>query len=447
MASSKRWKFKSLAAGLIRMPVSLYDMIAAKWLSWRDSRHFTLTVAELTPEASGQMTAHVQADYAMNRRQNGRLQMEAALPLGELEKPASRHRDVWLAKLSCDDREQIERVRAETRLRNRNNVTRTEAYRRLYLRRPELHWALLAHMVSRNAGWNMTDLKGEWLPRLIREADRNLLFQLLERCNSYIFHDAYVQLRLYEYSLAAGRSFMYLLPELGVSRWMVPVWEQFWETRNPVPLTVALIINEQHFIEQRVIQKPFFQEQVLPAFITNLQALLLFNTVLLPYGREQELRLAGLSIERFERIEKRIEFGKSLYALLYGAPSIKNGVIDFVQRTAHTGSRADYAPLLYQAGLPSLTEPAAPYQKRLHGGNIEPGKPLLLSPVLEEAWSDRALSYPETGDWYQSALDVEPYVHKMPLPHLFEKTREHLFLMNKMELAVLAKERMNGSGR
>jgi hypothetical protein len=29
-------------------------------------------------------------------------------------------------------------------------------------------------MVSRNAGWNMTDLKGEWLPQLLSQREEGL---------------------------------------------------------------------------------------------------------------------------------------------------------------------------------------------------------------------------------------------------------------------------------
>ncbi|MDR4948142.1 DUF2515 family protein [Neobacillus cucumis] len=47
----------------------------------------------------------------------------------------------------------------------------------------------------------MTDLKGEFLTRLMTKKDRVLFFQFLERGNWLIFQDAYPQFLLYEESL------------------------------------------------------------------------------------------------------------------------------------------------------------------------------------------------------------------------------------------------------
>lgn len=40
----------------------------------------------------------------------------------------------------------------------------------------EIHWALLGHMVSRNGGWNMTDLKGDLYTRILSEKDQFIFF-------------------------------------------------------------------------------------------------------------------------------------------------------------------------------------------------------------------------------------------------------------------------------
>src|SRR3954466_2277733 len=64
---------------------------------------------------------------------------------------------------SLEEKMLIEHIRNQTRLLNQNNVTRTKAYLDFYKLHPEIHWAFLGHMVSRNGGWNMTDLKGEFL--------------------------------------------------------------------------------------------------------------------------------------------------------------------------------------------------------------------------------------------------------------------------------------------
>lgn len=55
------------------------------------------------------------------------------------------------------------------------------AYYDYYLRYPEIHWAFLGHMVSRNGGWNMTDLKGDLLSRLLSEKEhQKTVLQTLE---------------------------------------------------------------------------------------------------------------------------------------------------------------------------------------------------------------------------------------------------------------------------
>ena len=44
---------------------------------------------------------------------------------------------------------------------------------------------------------------------------------------------------------------------------MTPFWEQFWQDQSSSPLTVALIINEQNYIEGRVARHPFYQQHIL----------------------------------------------------------------------------------------------------------------------------------------------------------------------------------------
>lgn len=336
----------------------------------------------------------------------------------------------------------IERIRAETAACNRNNVTRTEAYRAVYFRTPELHWALLAHLVSRNGGWNMTDLKGEWLPWLLRKDQQEGVFRFLEQANALIFQDAYPQLLLYEWSCREGRSLFHLLSAFGVSSFMTPVWKLFWRDRDAVPLTVALIVNEQHYIEQRVVQHPYFQEKVLQTMFFGLQSLLQLNGVIFPYGIEQKkgtLKLSGLILERFEGLEERIEFGKRLYAMLFGVPRVYEGARSFAGAVKHTGSRADYAPHLFSRVRQQ--PPQSVYKERLLGERLKSGAEPLYSPELGAAWSDQSLEPPEPGDWFRSASDIVSYFQKLPLPNSFEITNEYGLMLNKIELAVLAMQR------
>ncbi|MDP4162202.1 MAG: DUF2515 family protein, partial [Bacillota bacterium] len=65
--------------------------------------------------------------------------------------------------LTSDEHKLVNQIKEKTKKFNRNNLTRTKAYLDFYNNHPEIHWSFLAHMVSRNGGWNMTDLKGEFL--------------------------------------------------------------------------------------------------------------------------------------------------------------------------------------------------------------------------------------------------------------------------------------------
>ncbi|MEK3884395.1 DUF2515 domain-containing protein [Paenibacillus sp. PL2-23] len=355
---------------------------------------------------------------------------------GEPEAPA------W----SPDERMLIERIRKDTAEANRNNVTRTEAYRNVYFHSPELHWALLAHLVSRNGGWNMTDLQGEWLPRLLADHQRRDVFLFLERANSLIFADAYPQLLLYQWSRSLGRSLFHLLPAFGVSRFMTPVWKQFWRERDSALLTTSLIVNEQHFIEGRVVQSPYFDQRVLHTLFFGLQSLLQLNGVFFPYGSEDkehggcgELRLAGLILESFRDLEERIEFGKRLYAMLFGVPAVFEGARSFAAAVKHTGSRSDYAPHLFEGvrrGAPKRV-----YEEKLLGGRLKPGADRIYSPLLPSAWKDHPMDPVEPGDWFQKVDQVARYFRELPLPRSFEITNEYGLMLSKLELAVLASQR------
>ncbi|MCS7460240.1 DUF2515 domain-containing protein [Paenibacillus doosanensis] len=334
----------------------------------------------------------------------------------------------------------LARIRAAAVDWNRNNVTRTQAYLDMYRRHPELHWSLLAHMVSRNGGWNMTDLKGELLPYLLNETRQKHVFAFLERANALIFHDSYPQLLLYEASLKAGKPLFRLLRHLQVSSFMRPVWEQFWERRDSALLTVAMIVNEQNFIESRVVRHPVYRETVLDTLLIHAQLLLQLNQIVLPYRDAGQLRLAGLVLENFNHLKERIEVGKRLYAILFGIPAVAQGALSFAASTRHSGSRADYWPHLFSAVRHFPPVPRGQLKEWLDGCKLRPGASPLYSPRLSDVWKDCPFAACEPGDWYRHD-DREQwlaYLSSTEPPFSFEMTHEYCFGLNKIELAVLA---------
>ena len=145
---------------------------------------------------------------------------------------ASLQEEQYLPK---ENQQLLQRLRLKTAQLNVNNITRTKAYLDFYIAQPEIHWAFLGHMVSRNGGWNMTDLKGEFLTRLMNEKSKQDFFSFLERGNWLIFQDAYPQFLLYEESLCQSRNLFYLLPYLNVSHFMEVIWNQFWAEKDASP--------------------------------------------------------------------------------------------------------------------------------------------------------------------------------------------------------------------
>jgi len=299
----------------------------------------------------------------------------------------------------------IASLRTRTADANINNLTRTEAYLRAYLAHPELHWALLAHLVSRNGGWNMTDLRGDVVGPVLDEPRRRRYFAFLERCNYLIFHDAYPQLLLYEESKRQGRPLFAWLPKLGVSMFMRAAWEIFWTDGEPDPLVIAQIVNEQSFIERRVVKSTQYADIFTDAAFSAQSLFHLVSVIFPAYSVAGQMTgLYGNRVRDFTSWTERIAVGKSLYALLFPsdgrathlprrsaqsggaglgrrAPLLRDpapALVRFAQRVVHTGSRADYMTSLFSRGREC---------KRLY------------SPTFHEAWPDVTPEPVEQWDW------------------------------------------------
>lgn len=232
----------------------------------------------------------------------------------------------------------LNRLKRIVDLGNKDNISRTVFYEKFYRRNPEIKWAFLASMVSRNAGWSMTDLRGEWFPRFLSEKHISTLFLTYERANWTIFEDAFPQLLLYELSKTYNRSFMSSLREFNVSTFMQQEWEHFFATGDQQRLMVALIINEQHVIEKPVLLHHSLEKEVFHSFLFNIQEWFHFSTVLFPTLKGE---LYGLSVKGFRHTKKRVELGKKLAKLLFH-PDYFPLFNQFSLHTPPTGNRYDY---------------------------------------------------------------------------------------------------------
>lgn len=341
-----------------------------------------------------------------------------------------------MAKLTLTDKDLVSDIRRRTSRENRNNATRTAAYLSFYRRHPEIDWALLAHLVSRNGGWNMTDLRGEWLPRLLSDHEIDSFFLFLERCNWLIFHDAYAQLLLYEEMKSSGKELTHLLPTLGVSRFMVPLWQEFLRSQNAPLLTRGLIVNEQQFIQQRVVHQRFFRQNVLDTFEFKAQSVLSLNQVLFPFKHhptDNRLSIVGIIVHDFPSVEKRIEIGKALYQLLFGDKERLAKIKDWAFRIPHTGSRADYWPQIFSPIKQFWEEKQ--YVERLRGTSLLPGQPKVYSPKLTDVWKDVVHPAADGTDWYRDEKWINDLGEGSTLPTI--DTEDYALSLNLVEAGLL----------
>jgi hypothetical protein len=245
---------------------------------------------------------------------------------------------VEVATIEKNDDEIVSHIVNTTKNKNYDNISRTKAYEDFYWNHPEIKWAYLASMVSRNAGWSMTDLQGKWLRKALGIEQRSLLFMTYERANWTIFHDAYPQLLLYEWSKRRNEPLFHLLKAFKVSRFMEQEWSRFWQENKVDRLMTALIINEQNVIQTPVMNNNNYKSHVFKTIPYKIQERFHFSTVVFPILSG---KLFGFSVSNFDQLKKRIELGKRLAWLLFYS-GLYEQFMTFSKTVPHTGSRYDY---------------------------------------------------------------------------------------------------------
>ncbi|MFY4776867.1 DUF2515 family protein [Metabacillus sp. RGM 3146] len=306
----------------------------------------------------------------------------------------------------------IAEIKNQRDLHNINNITRTMAYLTFFERHPEIHWAFLAHMVSRNGGWSMTDLKSHHCGNLLKHEEKESFFLFLEKANAMIFYDAYPQLLLYEYSKRSGKNLFSCLRGFGVSCFMQEIWETYLTLGNSALLTCALITNEQQLLQKRLLQKPAVQAKVFNNPKFALQDYMGMTSVFFPYKKKKSSHLyllAGVIVSGFQSVQNRILTGKKLYSLLFDNSRIFTACKDFAITHPHNGSRSSYWNHLFSKDKNSA---------------------LLYSPELTDAWPNVEHSLSEKDDWF----------HHMNLAEGFEQmVKESTADLSKAVLLNLAK--------
>ena len=339
--------------------------------------------------------------------------------------------------LTIEDEKRLNKIKQTTHLLNKNNVTRTKAYIDFYKRHPEIHWAFLGHMVSRNGGWNMTDLKGGFLSRLLSKKESNAFFNFLERGNWLIFQDAYPQFLVYEESKRSGKNLFYYLPYLHVSTFMETMWNHFWNEVDPYLLTTSLIINEQNYLESRVLKNQTFQKNIFNTVEFKLQDFLALSHILFPYTKNGKMKLIGQTLHQFESLHERILLGKRLYNILFYDVERLHSIEKWAKEHPHSGSRMDYWPHLFHYVNEEV--PGKGFMPRIKSCSIIKGMPRIYSPRLEFAWKNQKHDPADVGDWYEDwriiyyLTVLEDYMDG-------EIENEYCKTLEKLELAAITKK-------
>ncbi|MCL7745958.1 DUF2515 family protein [Halalkalibacter alkaliphilus] len=304
----------------------------------------------------------------------------------------------------------INEIKRKTEIGNIDNISRTVIYEGFYKKNPEIKWALLAGLVSRNAGWNMTDLKSKWFQQLITGPFSDLLFQTFERANWTIFADAYPQLLWYEFSKKQKHADFSLLKQLEVSEFMQKEWKWFWDFGDEERLCTSLIINEQFTIEEPVMKHPLYQKKVFSSLVYFLEEHAHMSYVIFP---SMEKKIYGLYVRNFKKVKSRIWLGRQLQSLLFH-PEIHDSIYQFCLATVPTGSRNDYEQYF-----------------RWSTGNT--------SPKLRETYPIVAHHWKKKIDWSQSVKKTECYFSNLRKIQPVDRTKWlqkkwiEIYLMQKVK--------------
>ncbi|PGT17289.1 DUF2515 domain-containing protein [Bacillus cereus] len=345
-----------------------------------------------------------------------------------------------LYTLSKEEEILLHTIKEQTKLLNQNNVTRTRAYFQFHKKYPEIHWALLGHMVSRNGGWNMTDLKGDLYTKLLSEKDQFTFFSFLERGNWLIFQDVYPQFLLYEQSVKKSTNLFHLLSHLHVSTFMETMWNSFWKTGDKKTLAIATIINEQNYLEKRVIQNEHFKKNVLNSIGFKLFDFFQFNHILFPFYESKmnaKTLLIGDTMKHFTSLHERILLGKRLYTLLFHNEHILSQVKHWADNTPHTGSRKDYWPHLFSSVNESFSREF--YKRRIKNCQLRNDSYRIYSPALMYAWKNVKNEETKHEDWFND-WQVIHYLTDKEEHILGQITEDYCKTLEKIELAILAKK-------
>nr|WP_317987091.1 DUF2515 family protein [Sutcliffiella rhizosphaerae] len=293
----------------------------------------------------------------------------------------------------------ITTIKKNTVKYNVDNISRTKAYAMFYKSFPEVKWSFLASMVSRNAGWNMTDLEGKWFKLALDARQRLSFFLTYELANWTIFRDAFPQLLLYRLSLYYNKPLFHLLKAFNVSCFMEAEWQWFWENKDEKRLINSLIINEQNIIQEPVLHNHLLRKKVFGTVSYIIQDFGHYSCVVFP---TLEGKLYGFSVHGFQKLDNRISLGQKLASLLF-SPIYSEKFHQFSEMTEHSGSRYDYEQYISRKLYRETPILRSVYPVIAHPLNESQKDWVFIKKKKLKKWSKRTdsiNSYPEITKWF-----------------------------------------------
>ncbi len=233
-------------------------------------------------------------------------------------------------------------LRAELIERNVDNVARTQSYLELYAwtreHGVELPWLFMAHLVSRNAGYLMTDLARRIAAMRGAEGHDNdptmtgameNLFVLLERANFLIFWDAWHHVG----AVLAGELDTLASPR--TPRFMIDAWQRHHTAPDERTLVLDLVHNEQHLIEHRAVHHPELGAGLRLMFL--IEASGKDRPLVFPAADAPDIRA-----RRFAEVDQRIAVGRRIFDEVLADRARRDAMFAWAMAHPHTGSRGIY---------------------------------------------------------------------------------------------------------
>jgi len=199
----------------------------------------------------------------------------------------------------------------------------------------DLPWILMAHLVSRNGGYMMSDVaaaRDHGHSAFTRPALEEL-FLFLERANFLIFYDAWYHVLHHLLGRAPDSCRTTQFTRASWLRYQASAADVV-DAKLERSLVFDLVTNEQRFIEHRVVHHPRFARA--RAIVGLLEAADTEAPLIFPHSN------ASITVGGFAVVERRIAAGMRIFDEVLADHARREEIFRWALAHPHTGSRLAY---------------------------------------------------------------------------------------------------------